>query len=391
MKRTTIFAVILVTLLLTSGFVIAFVLIDPPIKWASGDLPRNIAINQSGHSKVDDGDGGVTEIVDAIANSWNTVVPGILTTTTVEANPPASIGDSISTLHFNVVGTGCSGSCLAVTFTPIPPVTPVETVNGTDFRLMTDSDIFFNPNAKFYSGSEPDGCRREMHIESVAVHEVGHLLGLGHTSVGSATMFATTSQCNNSGETLAQDDIEGINCVYHNGAGCGGCVADTLVVDSTNCSQPSSGPNAGDFVVETFIVDNCGGAAGGASVTIDVPTSPLGSLSCTGETSSSGRLGCALDNPPDGLYETLVSAVSKTGFSWPGTECSGAGQPPCGCSLELGGGGNDCGNGICDVGESCDGRNGTVECSADCPGKTNGRPSNRFCFVNGVCEGPGCQ
>ena len=53
------------------------------------------------------------------------------------------------------------------------------------------------------------------------------------------------------------------------------------------------------------------------------------------------------------------------------------------------GGGSSCGDGTCDAGESCDGRGGTVACS-DCAGKTNGNPSARFCYVGGVCEGPGC-
>jgi murein DD-endopeptidase MepM/ murein hydrolase activator NlpD len=49
-----------------------------------------------------------------------------------------------------------------------------------------------------------------------------------------------------------------------------------------------------------------------------------------------------------------------------------------------------CGDGACSVGESCDGRDGTESCSVDCPGKIKGKPSNRFCYVDGVCEGPGC-
>lgn len=51
---------------------------------------------------------------------------------------------------------------------------------------------------------------------------------------------------------------------------------------------------------------------------------------------------------------------------------------------------NDCGNNVCDSGESCDGRYNTVSCSADCPGKITGKPSGRFCYVGDLCEGPGC-
>lgn len=50
-----------------------------------------------------------------------------------------------------------------------------------------------------------------------------------------------------------------------------------------------------------------------------------------------------------------------------------------------------CGDGVCDAGESCDGRDGTAACSADCPGKTGGKPTGRYCYVGGLCVGPGCN
>lgn len=48
-----------------------------------------------------------------------------------------------------------------------------------------------------------------------------------------------------------------------------------------------------------------------------------------------------------------------------------------------------CGDGVCGAGESCDGRDGTVECE-DCAGRTGGKPSRRYCIVEGVCIGQGC-
>ncbi len=331
-KRTTI--ALLATLFILAGSAsMGYVLFNPPMKWHSGDLARNISIRAGGHGSVNDGSGGVSAIEAAIASSWNGAVPGTLTSTTVEASPPASIGDGISTMHFNVAGTGCSGSCLAVTITPYPSTSAIETVNGVDFQKLDDADIFFNPSSKFYSSNEADGCKREYHIESVAVHEVGHLLALDHTPNTSATMYAYTDKCNETGVSLAADDIDGINCIYTNGAGCGsGCVANTLIVDRTECSSPPKGKNRGDFVVETWIVDNCGGPAAGATVTIDV-TDPSGTpLTCSGDTSSSGRLACSLDNPPSGLYQSTVSNVSKAGHSWSGGEC---GSGACDCSITI--------------------------------------------------------
>ncbi|MBI2389760.1 MAG: trypsin-like serine protease [Deltaproteobacteria bacterium] len=49
-----------------------------------------------------------------------------------------------------------------------------------------------------------------------------------------------------------------------------------------------------------------------------------------------------------------------------------------------------CGNGTCDEGESCDGRDGTVACLSDCPGKLTGKPSSRYCTVGSSCAGAGC-
>ncbi|TKY69784.1 Metalloendoproteinase 2-MMP [Spatholobus suberectus] len=50
-------------------------------------------------------------------------------------------------------------------------------------------------------------------LESVAVHEIGHLLGLGHTSVEEAIMYPTISAKTRKVE-LADDDIQGIQKLY---------------------------------------------------------------------------------------------------------------------------------------------------------------------------------
>ena len=334
MKKAKILVAISASLVL-AGAVSAFVLIGGGIKW--DNTPREILVRDAGgHNTVNDPDGGVTQVANAIESEWDNAGAGNLLTATLDPSPPLVIGDGISVMGFNVGGSGCTGGCIAVTL--IPPAGPGgETFNGVNFLHMNDADIFFNTSAKFYSDLEANGCRREYHIETVGVHEAGHLLGLDHTPVTSAVMFASSGFCNEL--SLHQDDIDGINCIYSMGSSCGACVPDTLVVDQTNCDQPSSGPNAGDFVVETFIVDNCGNPVAGADVTIDVPTSPSGPLSCNGTTSSTGRLGCALDNPPDGLYETLVGDVSEASFpAWTASECGGIGQPPCGCSITIGGG-----------------------------------------------------
>ena len=61
-------------------------------------------------------------------------------------------------------------------------------------------------------------------LESVAVHEIGHLLGLGHSSVEEAIMFPTISSRTKK-VVLAEDDVRGIQYLYGSNPDYGGSFA----------------------------------------------------------------------------------------------------------------------------------------------------------------------
>lgn len=88
--------------------------------------------------------------------------------------------------------------------------------------LHLDSDETWVIDDVFASGSPS-----AMDLESVVVHEIGHLLGLGHSSVEDAIMFPTISSGVRKVE-LARDDVEGIQVLYGSNPDNNGTTGPTL-------------------------------------------------------------------------------------------------------------------------------------------------------------------
>ena len=88
------------------------------------------------------------------------------------------------------------------------------TYNWSSDGVRIDSDIiFWDGKYQFYTGSS--GCDGvNAYIEDVVTHELGHSLGLMHSSVTDATMYSTYKSCSTTMRTLAADDITGLTALY---------------------------------------------------------------------------------------------------------------------------------------------------------------------------------
>ena len=180
----------------------AYVLLSPRRSWST---PPVIIVDNRGNATVTDSDRGATAVVNAINSSaaWNGAGTGTRATAVKGSVAGFQLGDGNVMLNFSDPIHACNGSCLAATFTGY--------FTGGN---ITDADIVTNKKNKLSSLAEPDGCSAEYYIEGIMVHEVGHVLGIGHSNVAGATMYPSVSACNNNPASIEADDKAAIADLY---------------------------------------------------------------------------------------------------------------------------------------------------------------------------------
>ncbi|HEX8617883.1 MAG TPA: matrixin family metalloprotease [Thermoanaerobaculia bacterium] len=198
MKKQTILSVLISTIILCASAdpVMAYVLLSPRRRWAS--TPITVRVYTGGNSTITDGDGGVTATVNAI-RVW-----GIISSSTTGS--AAVRGSAPATIMLNTNGGVCTGTCLAATLTGY-----YTSLSGDD--RIDDADIYTNTAQPLYSSRE-SGCSGEYDIDGIMAHEVGHLIGIGHSNVSGATMYPSISACNTAPRSLASDDLAARDDLY---------------------------------------------------------------------------------------------------------------------------------------------------------------------------------
>ena len=129
---------------------------------------------------------------------------------------PAGAGNGLNGADFrgDVCGNEFGAGVLAITLTLSAP-------GKLGFANYTDSDIVFNSAFSWdiYSGPRKSGI---IDFRRVALHELGHAIGLDHESTKLAIMAPRLTDL----DSLAADDINGINSIY--GAPNGSCLITDL-------------------------------------------------------------------------------------------------------------------------------------------------------------------
>ncbi len=196
MKRFVSYAFVAMFLVALAEPMMAYVLLSPRRHWAS--TPISVRTYYIGNNTIQDSDKGVTAVVNAI-KVWGIISSSSTTSAAVRGSAPA-------TIMLNTNGGICSGNCLAAT------LTGYYVVQSGDDRIY-DADVYTNTSIQFYSSREA-GCSAEYDIDGIMAHEVGHVIGIGHSNVSGATMYPSISSCNTSARSLATDDFNARNSLY---------------------------------------------------------------------------------------------------------------------------------------------------------------------------------
>ena len=195
MSRRNLFVLTIATVLVVAAAepVMAYTLLSPRRVRAQTPIP--VRVYTTGNATISDGDGGVAAVTGAV-KAWSVVGSGTTSQAAVRGQAPA-------TIMLNTNGRICTGSCLAATLTGY--------YSG---NIIYDADVYTNTRYSFYSSRESDGCSGEFDIDGIMVHEVGHVIGLGHSSVTGSTMYPSVSSCNSANRTLEADDRAGMAALY---------------------------------------------------------------------------------------------------------------------------------------------------------------------------------
>ncbi|XYH98379.1 matrixin family metalloprotease [Sorangium sp. So ce1128] len=190
-------------------------------------------------------------------------------------------------------------------------------------NAIVDADMVFNNVGFCWNDTGNDRC---VDTQSIATHEEGHFLGLGHSTAGGATMTAYYV-AGSSTRTLEEDDVEGVCALYPIGG--------TTVASAT--SAASGGGGGCDSCSNNSLSDTCRPPydACGASFAC------RGFAGCIGECPDDACVERCMSEHAEGasIYGRLIECVCDACSTECSAECGGDGGSGAGGAGGAGGSG----------------------------------------------------
>jgi len=201
------------------------------------------------------------------------------------------------------------------------PINESGVLGVTWYGTQTDEFDMVLDNADFTwyvgpSGSIPTSA---YDAQTVWLHELGHGLGLGHSSDPNAVMYAYYSDLQ---RDLADDDINGITALYLEGGEPTPTPTPTPVPGSTvtvaSITYAWYGGKSNDkHLNDTLLLqDENANPVAGAAVSITLTNDSGGSWNGTGTTGSEGSVTFSVKNARSGCYSTAINSITYSGLTW---------------------------------------------------------------------------
>ena len=157
------------------------------VHWGTCNIPWRLNTANQGSGK--------TTAVQGAMSAWTGVSSACANLTYAGTTTAGFTTDGINTLRW-ATGSGCTGSCLALT--------ALVLASG---QRITETDVTFNNSVTWTTnGNNYD-------TQAVATHELGHTLGIHHSNLSSSptpTMYAY--YFGSGGRTLETDDRSALQC-----------------------------------------------------------------------------------------------------------------------------------------------------------------------------------
>lgn len=178
---------------------------------------------------------------------------------------------------------------------------PVDSVIGVTAPVwqdqtwkIVDADIVFNNVGFNWNDTGSNGF---VDTQSIATHEEGHFLGLGHSTAKNATMYASYSG-GTALRVLSQDDIAGVCALYPSG-------------NTTGTTTTSTGGESCESCVESS--QQSGGACTGAASACGNEPACVALNNCLGTCNSQSCVDACAANNPDGVapYNAFVACACQ--------------------------------------------------------------------------------